>query len=93
MKTVTKLVCCECNNSIEPDQGKIIEGNIYQVKECVGDRVGLVGNNIIHKGTHKEYIAEIKEVAYCDKCFVEKILYEGRQLAYKDASTIRGHLD
>lgn len=94
METITKLVCCECDKPIEPEQGKIIEGNIYQVKERIDDRGGLVGNNIIYKGINNGYIAEVKEVAYCDTCLVEKVLYKGQQLIYKDApATTRGHLD
>lgn len=44
MKTITLIICKNCETPIHPNEGVIIQGNIYAIKEDVSSRAGIIGN-------------------------------------------------
>lgn len=74
METVTKLICTNCHCEIEPEKGKIVQGNIYMIDEDIEKRGGLIGGgNVIENNTP---FVEVRENAFCDRCLKELLNLE-----------------
>lgn len=83
MKTVEYFICDACEKPIEPNKGKIVQGNIYVVGERLSYRGGIVGNSfpiITENDSHhvedksimlSEITDHVKEFVYHDECLLE----------------------
>ena len=69
MEIVQSFKCKACGELIEPNKGKIVQGNIYMVGEKIYERGGLLGGSNYYDMNFKS----VSEVAYCDKCFLEAL--------------------
>lgn len=72
MLTETKLICNKCGKTIDPDDGHIVQGNIYIIKKDLNERAGIVGNCFPEPDEDGNIRPEyIQERAYHTKCLSE----------------------
>ena len=77
METQTLAICSNCNQTIKPNEGFIVHGNIYRIVENLEERAGIIGNNF--PATCEEGLivaSEINEVAYHNSCLKEILFNE-----------------
>lgn len=65
MKIKQQIFCEHCDNPISPQDGFIIQGNVYVITKAStnGDRPGIIGNNIGEDG-------DVHEVAWHRQCLI-----------------------
>ena len=70
-ETVTRFKCSHCKNIIEPEEGFLVQGNIYMIGDSIYDRDGMIGSGLQSRMLSK--LADVPVQALCNNCFVKAL--------------------